>query len=85
MTYIVLETQTNDNVTTIAPAYTTSDRNAAENKFHTILAYAATSQVEEHAAMLLTHDGRMLRNECYRHPKPEPVEEPEEEEEVIPE
>lgn len=67
MTYIVIETQTNDGITAIVPPLTYTDRNEAESKFHNILSFAATSSVEEHTAMLLTSDGRMIRNECYRH------------------
>jgi hypothetical protein len=67
MTYIVLETQTTGGVTAIVPPLVYTDRNAAEAHFHTVLAAAAASTVEEHAAMLLTSDCRLLRNECYRH------------------
>ena len=76
MTYIVLETQTNGGVTAIVPPLSYTDRNAAEAKFHQVLSVAATSTVEEHAAVLLTNDGRVIRTECYRHPV--------EQEEVIP-
>lgn len=80
MTYIVLETQTNNGVTSVVPPFTFTDRNAAENKYHSILAYAALSNVEEHAASILTGDGRLVRNECYRH-DPVPTSEPEPEQE----
>lgn len=78
MTYIVIETQTNDGVTAIVPPLSYTERNDAEAKFHQILGVAATSAVEEHTAMLLTSDGRLVRGECYRHPKQEPVVEPDE-------
>ena len=32
-----------------------------------ILAAAAVSAVEEHTAVMLTSDGRIVRSECYRH------------------
>ena len=83
MTYIVLELQTNDGVTSNVPPAPYTDRLAAESKFHQVLQYAAVSSVESHAVSLLTEDGRVVRNECYKHPKPEP--EPEEEEETEPE
>lgn len=76
MNYIVLETQTTGDVTAVVPAVTYSDRLAAESKFHQILSVAAASNVEEHTAYLLTSDGRLVRNECYRHPQ-EPTPEPE--------
>ncbi len=68
MTYIVLETQTTGGVASIVPPLAYTDRNEAEAKFHQVLSFAAVSTVEEHAAMLLTSDGRVIRNECYRHP-----------------
>lgn len=71
MTYIIIETQTTNGVTAIVTPYATTDRNQAENKYHTVLAAAAVSSVEEHAAMMLTGDGRMVRSECYRHPAQE--------------
>lgn len=78
MTYIVIETQTNDGVTAIVPPLSYTERNDAEAKFHQILGFAATSTVEEHTAMLLTSDGRLVRGECYRHPKQTPAVEPDE-------
>lgn len=78
MTYIVLEIQTNNGVAAIVPPLAYTDRNAAESKFHTILSAAAVSQNEEHAAIMITSDGRLLRNECYRH---EPASEEENENE----
>ena len=84
MSYIVIETQTNNGTTTIVPPVIYTDRNEAESKFHTILAFAATSSVEEHTAMLLTSDGRLVRtSECYRHAVVEPEPEPEQEEEPV--
>ena len=67
MTYIVIEIQTSNGTTAIVPPFSYTDRNEAEAKFHSILATAAVSSVEEHAAMLATNDGHLLRNECYKH------------------
>lgn len=72
MTYIVIETQTTGGVTAVVPPVSYTDRNQAEAKLHTVLAAAAVSQVEEHAAMILTSDGRVVRSECYRHPGEDP-------------
>lgn len=79
MNYIVLEMQTNNGTTAVVPPIVYSDRNEAESKFHQILAFAATSAVEEHAASLLTHDGRLIRYECYKHEPQQQSEEPVEE------
>lgn len=67
MTYIVLELQTNNGVTAIVPPLSYSNRNTAESKWHEILATAAVSSIEEHAASILTSDGRLVCNQCYRH------------------
>lgn len=82
MTYIVLEIQTNVNgaVGTLVNSYT--DRNQAEQKYHLILSAAAVSALPEHAAVMLTSDGRMVTSQCYKHVvevEPEEVEEPEQE------
>lgn len=64
--YIVLELQTNgDQVGTLVNKY--SDRNEADSKFYQIMAAAAVSNVEKHAAVLLTDDGVNLRNAYYEH------------------
>lgn len=63
--YIVIEIQTGDSVATIVNSY--ADRNAAENKYHTVLAAAAVSTVPKHGAVMLTDEGVRLKGECYIH------------------
>lgn len=72
MNYVVIEIQTNDNgsVGTLVSAY--DDRNAAESKFHTVLAAAAVSQLPCHGAVLVTQEGFLLMQGCYKH-EPAPV------------
>lgn len=53
----------------------------AESKYHEVLAAAAVSELQSHAATLLTADGRLIMNQCYKHPIVTP--EPTPEEEVI--
>ena len=52
----------------------------AESKYHEVLAAAAISELQSHAATLLTADGRAIMNQCYKHVKtaPEPESTPEE-------
>lgn len=54
----------------------------AESKYHEVLAAAAVSELQSHAATLLTADGRAIMNQCYKHtlttPEVEPETEPEE-------
>lgn len=63
---IVLELQTTGGVTSVL-SNTFSDRNAAENKYHTILSSAAVSNVEAHAAVMMNHEGSVLKSSIYYH------------------
>ena len=66
MNYIVIELQTSNGTTAnIVTTYAT--REQAESKYHTILAAAAVSSVEIHAATILTPDGFQLMHEAYTH------------------
>lgn len=80
MKYLVTEIQTFDTGAIATPTYAFDNRNSAEAKFHNILGAAAVSALPEHACVMFTSDGRVIRNECYRHavePTPEPEGEPE--------
>ena len=72
--YIVIELQTNGGQTAnIVTAH--ADLNSAESQYHSILASAAVSSVEIHAAVLISDEGFPLKNECYKHtPSVEPDE-----------
>lgn len=64
--FIVVELQTNNGVTSnIVTAYAT--RNAAESAYHSILAAAAVSNVEVHAAIVMSEEGYPLMHMAYRH------------------
>lgn len=77
MNYIVIEMQTTNGVTSSLKD-TFSDYPHAEQKFHTVLAAAAVSDITIHSASMLTERGNLVKYECYdRTPAPEP--EPEEE------
>ena len=71
--YLVLETQTAANGTVATLIDQFADRNAAENKYHLILASAAISQIPIHTAFMLTDEGFTIKSETYRH-DPQPVE-----------
>ena len=66
MNYIVVELQTTDGTTALL-TNTYADKAQAEQKYHTVLAAAAVSAVGVHACAMLTEDGRLVKNECYRH------------------
>lgn len=64
--YIVIELQrTGDQLANIVTAY--ADLNEAKSKFHQILATAAISTVPVHAAVIVSEEGKVIKNECYRH------------------
>ena len=76
--FLVIELQT-DSDGNVAHLVTKHDAlNAAESKWHTVLAYAATSGLPMHAASLIRSDGALLRHEFYEVlPEPEePVDNP---------
>ena len=67
MKYLVLELQKNtdtDVVTSILTDYT--DKAQAESHFHTVLAAAAVSSVPVHSAVLMTDEGKTIKNETYK-------------------
>ncbi len=67
MTYIVTELQTNREGLTGTITTTYTDRYQAEQKYHSILAAAAVSDVYIHAATILDMFGGVIKSEHYRH------------------
>lgn len=67
MTYIVAELQTNREGVTANITTTYTDRYQAEQKYHSILAAAAVSDVYIHAATILDMYGGVVKSEHYRH------------------
>jgi len=64
--YIVIELQTNGGVTAnIVTAY--ADFSVALQAYYTILAAAAVSSVEIHAAVMVNSKGELLRHESFTH------------------
>ena len=64
--YIVVEIQnSNGTIATIVNDY--ADRNAAESRYHTVLAAAAASELTSHAAIMFSEEGFPIKNECYKH------------------
>ena len=70
--YIVTEIQTNADGTIGLLNWSFGNRNEAEAQYHRILAAAAASALEAHAAIMFSGERFPLRHECYRH-DPEPV------------
>ena len=64
--FIVLEVQcVNDTVNVLSNTYNV--RETAEQKYHSVLSYAAVSDIEVHSAILLTHTGDVIKKETYTH------------------
>lgn len=64
--YFVIELQTNNGETAnIVTSHAT--REAAESKYHTILAAAAVSNVAKHAAVIISEEGFPIMHQCYIH------------------
>lgn len=63
--FLVMEIQKSSSVSNLVYSYET--RNEAENKYHTILASAAVSNVPRHSAILLTDEGEYVKHECFVH------------------
>lgn len=68
--FIVIELQKNGNE--LSNIVTTYDNiNEADNKYHTILASAAVSNVDRHAASMLSDEGYCIKCEYYDHTEQE--------------
>lgn len=68
MYYIIIEIQkslVDDNVNISQITTVHSSRSEAENKYHTVLAYAAISGLLSHSATMLDEKGNHVKSECY--------------------
>lgn len=64
--FAVIEIQRNG--ATATPITTLfADKGDAYNKYHTVLAAAAVSQIEEHSAILVSEEGNYMFHEKYTH------------------
>ena len=63
--FVVIEIQAGETVATLVNSY--ADRNEAEAKYHTILAYASKSDIPKHSAVMLTEEGYYIKSETYKH------------------
>ena len=63
--FIVIELQKSSTLSVLTNTYET--RNQAEQKYHTVLAYAAVSDIPKHSAVLMNEDGTGIKSECFEH------------------
>lgn len=73
MNYLIVEQQTTNGITAVLTT-AKPNINEAEQKYHTVLAAAAVSNVEVHSAAMLTERGQLVKYECFDHAEPEPEE-----------
>ena len=64
--FVVIEIQKNgEDATPITTLFTSKE--AAYSKYHTVLAQAATSTIEEHSAILISEEGSYMFHEKFTH------------------
>ena len=73
MYYLVLELQ--KDTTLLALVNTYAERSQAEQKYHTVLSYAAVSSVPIHTVLLINENGHIIKQDSYLHPKTSTLEE----------
>ena len=71
MNFIVTEIQTSNGVSSVLTS-THADLQEAYSKYYTILGFAAVSNIECHAASLMTETGEHIKHDVFRHEVPEP-------------
>lgn len=67
MKIIVTEIQKFESGAMSTPSYAFDSQQAAEAKYHAILASAANSALPVHACIMFSEEGFPLRHECYKH------------------
>ena len=73
--YVVVEMQRSGGVTAILTDYF-ADQKQAEQKYHTVLSYAAVSGLDCHSCVMMVDTGDFLKKENYTNePEPEGGEE----------
>lgn len=75
MNYVVVEMQTYVDGTTACLVDSFADRQAAEQKYHEALSYAAVSGLPVHTVMMVTNKGQFMKEESYENPQEQPTEE----------
>lgn len=64
--FVVIELQkAGENVYNLVTQHSTMPE--AENKYHTVLAAAAVSNIDAHSALLVSDTGTLIKSECYLH------------------
>ena len=72
MKYIVIEIQKQTDGK-IAPLVTEHDTlNEALSKYHTVLGFAAVSNLPKHSCCVIDEGGYYVRNECFEHEQEKP-------------
>lgn len=67
MKYFVTEIQIYENGAASTPTTAHDTLNAANAKYHQILASAAVSKLPVHAAIMYVDEGYAIKGECFKH------------------
>lgn len=73
MKFFVIEFQEQQNGQTSYVVTVHETRSDAESKYHTVLSYAAVSELRRHSAVIITPDGFVQKKECYENIIEEPT------------
>lgn len=65
--YVLIELQTNNGQVAVVPPTSFTDRNTAEQAFHTAAAAAAVSSVQKHSVALLNQDAFTIESVNFEH------------------
>lgn len=67
MKWVVVEIQSYADGTTGILSDSYGELNAAWQKYYTVLAAAAVSNVTVHTAIIMSYDGRPIESKCFKH------------------
>ena len=65
--YIIQEIQTENGQTALTPAITEANKEAAESVWHQKMSYAAISEIDIHAVVMLDEHGNVIKQGYYEH------------------
>ena len=65
--YMVLEFQKQDDKTLAGLITTYETKSKAEEKYHTILSFAAVSEIPKHGAIIIDENGMIVKEDIYTH------------------
>lgn len=65
--YIVIEIQTNSDGTVGNFVWAFNSEQEALSKYHSVLSFAAVSQLPKHSCVVITNEGYVISSYCFTH------------------